>query len=130
MPTASVIKVTQGGNDAPAKGDVEVVDVLARHRLRPEIDCYGPEDVLLKVAFEVGIVGADGIKRRAKELVQTGCEELERSWALALAGAAIAEQGERTVAESSDVPHSGMAQERFGSAASPFAAVRQVPRPL
>ena len=82
MPATSMVKVAKGSNDAPAERDIEVVDVLACHGLRPEIDRHGGEDALFKVALEVGIVRADGVERGAVELVEAGREELERSWAL------------------------------------------------
>ena len=123
MTATSTVKVPKGGNDTPAERDVEVVDVLACHGLRPEIDRHGGKDALLKVAFEVGIVGTDGVERGAVELVEVGREELECSWALPSAKAAIAERGEHTVSESSDPPHGRVAQERVGDVAGPLAAV-------
>ena len=123
MTATSIVKVPKGGNDTPAERDVEVVDVLACHGLRPEIDRHGGEDALFKVALEVGIVRADGVERGAVELVEAGREELERSWALPSAKAAIAERGEHTVSESSDPPHGRMAQERFGNVSGLLAAV-------
>ena len=91
MPATSMVKVAKGSNDAPAERDIEVVDVLACHGLRPEIDRHGCEDDLLKVALEVRIVGTDGVEGGTVELIEAGCEELERSWVLASARVAIAE---------------------------------------
>ena len=125
-----MVKVAQGGNDAPAERDIEVVDVLACHGLRPEIDRHGGEDALFKVALEVGIVRADGVERGAVELVEAGREELERSWAKASGNAAIAEQGEGTISKSGDPLHRRMAKERFRKGAGPLAAVRYIAGPL
>ena len=130
MPATSMVKVAQGGNDAPAERDIEVVDVLACHGLRPEIDRHGGKDALLKVAFEVGIVGTDGVERGAVELVEVGREELECSWAPPSAKVAIAERGGLTISESSDPLKSWMVKERLGSVAGPLAAVRHVIGPL
>ena len=93
MSAASVIKVSERSNDAPAKGDVQMVDMLACHRSRPKIDRYGCEDDLLEVALEVRVVGADRVERRAIKLVQVRREELERSWALASARPRLPREG-------------------------------------
>ena len=91
MPAASMVEVAERSNGAPDKWDIEVVDMLARYGLRPEIDRHGREDDLLKVVLEVRIVGTDGVEGGTVELIEAGCEELERSWALASARVAIAE---------------------------------------
>ena len=130
MATPGMIEVTEGGNDAPAKRDVEMVNMFACHSLRPEIDRYGCEDDLRKVAFEVGVVGADRIQYGAVELVEVGREELECSWAPPSAKVAIAERGGLTISESSDPLKSWMVKERLGSVAGPLAAVRHVIGPL
>ena len=93
MATASMVKVADGGDDTPAKWDVEVVNVFARNGLRAEVDTHGGENDLLEVALEIGVVRTDRVEGRAVELVEARCEKLERSWALALARPAIAEGG-------------------------------------
>ena len=62
LPAAGMVEVAQCCNDAPAKRNIEVVDVLTRHSLRAKVDRYGRKNDLLKVALEVGIVSTDRVK--------------------------------------------------------------------